>query len=134
VCFIHQDNQKKSKALKNCKIKVIELPQEPVDQVIGLILFYKLNAICEDKIVCTELDISSELGQNIHYLHSINEESTAIPRTGWWADSTPNLSCQSRQTNEKIVKFAKVDTWAQYELDWEHSESSTASIHNINEN
>jgi|688.fasta_scaffold23127_9 hypothetical protein len=134
VCFIHEQNQKKTKQLRNCDLTVVELPQEPVDQIIGLVIFYKINAICEERMLCTELDISSELGQNIHYLHSINEESLAIPKTGWWRDSTPNLSCLSRQTNEKIVKFAKVDSWQQYDLNWDIDDTTSASVHNINEN
>lgn len=134
VCFIHEDNQKKIKQLKNCDLTVVELPQEPVDQIIGLVIFYKINSICEGKIVCTDLDISSEVGQHIHYLHSINEESLAIPKTGWWKDSTPNLSGINRQTSEKIVKFAKVDSWQQYDLNWDNADTTAASIHNINEN
>jgi hypothetical protein len=131
VCFINQENQKKVKNFKNCKINVIELPQDPVDQIIGLVIFYKLNAICEQKMICTDLDISSDLGGNIHYLHSDFEETSAIPDIGWWNDIGPNLTQNTRPNNEKIVQFSKQDTWQQYDLNWNNNESQTASIHSI---
>lgn len=135
ACFIQQDNQKKSKSLKNCKLKVIELPQEPVDQIIGMVLFYKINAVCEGKMSCTDLDISSEIGGHMHYLHSDFEETRAIPDVGWWRDCSPNMSYPTRPSNEKIVKFAKVDTWQQYDLNWSCDQpNSMASIHKLNEN
>jgi hypothetical protein len=131
VCFINQDNQKKVKNLKNCMIKVVELPQLPVDQIIGLVIFYKLNAICEQRMACTDLDIASDLGGNMHYLHSDYEETSAIPLDGWWNDAGPNLSHNDRHNNEKIVKFSKQHTWQQYDLNWISEETQTASIHNI---
>jgi len=131
-CFINQNNQKKIKQLKNCKIKVIELPEEPVDQIIGLVMYYKINAICEQRMRCTDLDISSEVGENICYLHSEYEETSVIPKVGWWHESGPSLTFCNRQSQEKIVKFTKIDTWQQYDLNWAIEESQSASIHNIN--
>lgn len=134
ACFIHQEDQKKANGLRKCQLKVIELPQEPVDQIIGMVIFYKINAICEQRMMCTDLDISSEIGGHMHYLHSDFEETRAIPESGWWRECTPNLSYSARPTNEKIVKFAKVDTWQQYDLNWASDQlNSPASIHSINE-
>jgi hypothetical protein len=131
ACFINQNQTKKIRSLKSCNIKVIDLPQEPVDQIVGLVLFYKINAICEQKFLCTDLDISSELGSNIHYLHSDHERTAAVPDTGWWHDSSPNFHVITRQPNKKIVKFPVMDNWQNLDLFWFPEEIRSASIHKL---
>lgn len=130
-CFIHQENTKKIKALKNCDMTVIDLPQEPVDQIVGLVLFYKINAVCEDRFLCTDLDISSDLGSHIHYLHSQNEKTSAIPDVGWWHDSGPNCCSMARHTDKKVVQFPIQQTWQQLDLAWQDTISQTSSLHTL---
>lgn len=131
ACFIHQDRVKKIRALKNCDITVIDLPQEPVDQIVGLVLFYKINAICEQRFLCTDLDISSELGSHIHYLHSDNEKTAAIPDQGWWHDSSPNCQSLTRQPHKKVVKFPLLMNWQTLDMYWSTESRESATVHKL---
>lgn len=130
-CFIHEENIKKIKSLKTCDITVIDLPQEPVDQIVGLVLFYKINAVCEQRFLCTDLDISSELGSSIHYLHSYNEKTSAIPDSGWWHDSSPNCHSMARQPDKKIVQLPVKNSWQNLDLSWSNNQSFTSSLHQM---
>jgi hypothetical protein len=55
-------------SLRQLGSSVTTMPGDPVDQLIGLMLYYKLNAIMEDRIIVDETEISSMLGENMIYL------------------------------------------------------------------
>jgi len=55
--FINKGNEEQCKLLANAGVKIITLPDEPVDQLIGIMLYCKLNAICEDRMILGELEI-----------------------------------------------------------------------------
>ena len=67
--FINQDNMERAEFLQMLGINVTTLPEEPVDQIVGMMLYYKLNAIMEDRMTVTNLDIASALGDHVWYQH-----------------------------------------------------------------
>ena len=56
-----------TKSLNATGLRVIEFPEEPVDQLVGMMLLNKLNAIMQDRIVVTDIAISSSEGDNTRY-------------------------------------------------------------------
>ena len=101
-------------------MKVCTLPEEPYDQIIGIMLMSKLNAITEGRLVLTDISITSNLSDGVVCLHSIEENTGPFSLNGWWSDSSPNFS-DIKQKGKKVITLKK-NTWGDYNLDWVSSE------------
>lgn len=114
--FIDNANETKAIDLMNAGLNVTTLPGAPADQLIGIMLFHKLNAIMEDRIKVIEIEIST--GSGIIYLHSENETSQDLVQPEWW--SVPDLThCDLDPTDsEKVVSITHNTAWRDLELEW----------------
>jgi hypothetical protein len=117
--FVNQQDTDTVNKLYSAGISVTTLPEQPIDQIVGLMLFAKFNAIMEDRILVRELDIVSDLGDNVHYLHSDQETTFFDFGTGWWHDSGPTHSLQLKHNQKNIVKLKRLPTWQDYDLEWD---------------
>lgn len=117
--FVNQSNTETIKNLVNAGITVTTLPEEPIDQIVGLMLFAKFNSIMEQNIVVKELDIVSDLGDNVHYLHSDNETTFFDFGTGWWHETSPSHSVQLKVNQKNVVKLQRVPSWQDFDLEWD---------------
>ena len=63
-------------------IKVVVVPEEPVDQIIGMMLFSKLNAIMENRMLITTLQLSSLIGDSISYYHDVEDDLGPFTQEG----------------------------------------------------
>lgn len=88
---------------------VIDFPQRPVDQMVGVVFFSKLNAIGGDALKLSALTIESWQGENLSF--TITQDSPEwdfVPNTAkqyyWWNDPEPNFSnfSKDRLTWEQI--------------------------------
>lgn len=120
--FVKQDQTTAIQNLLTAGINVTTTPEDPIDQIIGLVLFSKLNAIMEDHIIVKALDIASDLGDRIHYLHSDQEKTFVNFGTGWWDDATPWHGSNKKPRNKNIVKIQRTPTWEDFDLDWESAD------------
>lgn len=107
-------------------VNVTTLPEEPVDQIIGMMLYNKLNAIMEDRMAVVSLDISSTLGDGVWYQHDEEDmQGPFAPTNGWW-----NLSSLQHETIEledvpnNVVKVISTG-WRELELDWPEETTTT---------
>ena len=80
--FINQADVERAEAFSDVGLNVTTLPEEPVDQVVCIMLFHKLNAIMEGRMKITELVMSSEAGDSIEYFHNENEHTELFPNEG----------------------------------------------------
>lgn len=109
--------------------RLIVLPEEPVDQVIGIMLYSKLNAIMEDRMIITDVEISSTQGDRMRYLHSQNENIGAgFQQTGWWSDPSPSWYDVKSKNKEKVVNLSGRPEWKDYGLDWAEDSPADASV------
>jgi hypothetical protein len=113
------DGQEKTaiKKLIAAGVRVIPLPEKPVDQVVGMMLYCKLDAVMDGRIQVAQLRLSSELGDNVTYLQSSLESLGPFAASGWWNDSDP-VFADSNTRSEKIVSLNQSDTWAGLDLNW----------------
>lgn len=105
-------------------ISVTTLPHEPVDQIIGMALYCKLNAVMEGRMVITDLDFSSHLGDDVWYAHDAEEEIGPFAQKGWW--HTPDLKHNDihvKQSSDKIVSVSPSD-WTEFDLTWPDPDAS----------
>ena len=98
-------------------LKITTIPNIPVDQMIGIMLYYKLNAIMEQRLIVTEVEISSSIGDNIVYLHNEQEDASGVVKPAWW--TTPDLIHHDNLPQaDNIVAINRDRTWRELDLDW----------------
>ena len=86
--FVGPNNQAQAEMFAMMGMNVTTLPEEPVDQIIGLMLYCKLNAIMEDQMLVTKLDIQSYLGDSVWYQHDEDDVIGPFRNNGWWHEPT----------------------------------------------
>jgi hypothetical protein len=99
------------------------LPEEPVDQVVGIMLHCKLNAIVENRMIITETEIASELGENIAYLHNDDEQLGPLSDAGWWQDSDASHCDHQLISTDKVVAVNFNSSWRELNLQWKNESS-----------
>lgn len=116
--FINQSNMERAEMMNIMGINVTTLPQEPVDQIIGMMLYYKLNAITEGRMDITQLDIASSLGDDVWYMHDEEDNPGPFATKGWWDDSsTQHETIETIQAADNVVKVISTG-WYELGLDW----------------
>jgi len=122
--FINSNEQEACRLYNAAGVKITTLPKDPVDQIVGVMMFHKLNAIMEDRISIIETELSSHLGDNMIYLHSENENTEDIEIPKWW--TTPDLTHFELefQDGDTIFKLApgNYSVWSDLGLDWPNEE------------
>lgn len=116
--FINQNNMERAEFLQIMGANVTTLPEEPVDQIVGMMLYYKLNAIMENRMVITALDIASELGDSVWYQHDEDDSAGPFAKDGWWhQSSTQHETIEPEQPSDNVVKVISTG-WHEMGLDW----------------
>lgn len=120
--FVNQDNTDQCAKFLQAGMSVTTLPTEPVDQIIGIMLYYKLNAIMEQNMVIMETELSSVLGDSITYLHSELEHINNIVAPDWW-NTADLVHCDTNLLeHDKIVNMPRATVWRDLDLAWpEHA-------------
>jgi hypothetical protein len=118
--FINGSETSQCRAFAAAGIKMTTLPEEPLDQVIGIMLYCKLNAMLEDRMIIDEIEICSELGENIVYLHSDQESLGPFSLPGWWSESDAVHCDLTLFDSEKIVALHHLGAgWRELGLNWD---------------
>lgn len=123
--FVNQDNETQCKLLATAGVKIITLPDEPVDQLIGIMLYCKLNAICEDRMIIGEIEIESDLGGDVTYVHGEDESIGPYEQPGWWMDPTLMHYNNTITETENIVSLSSVVSWHDLDLHWPENKVNT---------
>lgn len=114
--FIDENLVEIIKTYKNAGIRVIELPEEPYDQIIGMVLLLKLNSIMEGRMHITDLNISSYLSDQVRFT-IVSEIAEHLFDSNQWFHHN-SLETENNVHNEsKIVKLFE-DCWSELGLSW----------------
>ncbi len=142
VIITHTDS--KLRAWQNTGARVIVLPEEPVDQIMGIMLYLKLNSIMENRMVVTDVELSSSIGDSTRYLHSHGEAlGESLSQAGWWLDPSPAWYTVKKNSRNpgKIVNLDRGPEWSDHDLSWEkdinqkdHADSVVFASFNRDEN
>ena len=100
--------------------RIMAVPEEPVDQIIGILLYLKLNAIMENRMVVTDIELWSTQGDDTRYLHSHGENlGPRLGQDGWWTDARPIWGAARQRVDGKVVNLDRPPEWQDYDLGWE---------------
>jgi hypothetical protein len=114
-----QDTEKKAiEKYEKAGMNVLVIPEEPYDQIIGLVLLSKINAIMEDRLIITGITFTSKLASEIKF-HTPIEEIEEFAGNYWWND--PTLRTKNIDKKDKVVKLHD-NNWAELGLTWEQPE------------
>jgi hypothetical protein len=118
VIFINEAEEETCQQLAAAGLKIATLPAEPVDQIIGMMLYSKLGAIMEDRIIINEVEISSSMGEGITYLHAADESLGPLAEPGWWHDADLVHCNNSLVDDTKVVAMHRASAWRDLTLAW----------------
>jgi hypothetical protein len=120
--FINSAETDQCRAFATAGVKLTTLPEDPLDQVIGIMLYCKLNAILESRMIINEIEICSELGENIVYLHNEQDAQGPFADVGWWTEPDAVHCDLTLVNNEKTVALHHVGAgWRELGLNWDES-------------
>lgn len=89
-------------------LRVCTLPEEPYDQIIGIMLLEKINAITEGRLVATDITIGSTMSDGVECLHSEDENIGPFRLAGWWQENNTKIANYApKSKGKKIVKLSK---------------------------
>lgn len=107
----------------DASLKVCTFPEDPFDQMLAIMLVKKLNAILEGRMTVTDVSVTSVYSDEIHHLHSIEENCGPFNISGWWDDSSPkinNINSMSSTKSKKLVKLIKQNiSWDDLSLSYD---------------
>lgn len=108
--FVHNTENKIIEKFTDAGLRVCSLPDEVYDQIITVLLYYKLNAITEGKLHITNIELESELSDGVGFVWEA--ETVEVPfGQGWWTDNTLSI-------NDKPIKKDKVVKLVKKKCDW----------------
>jgi hypothetical protein len=128
--FLDQADAERSNILALLGLNVVTLPGAPVDQMIGIMLTCKLNAITEGRIEILETSVTSDLAQGLWYIHSYTQSVGPFEQPGWWHEPSVNHhNIVFEEDTDKVVKVT-VNPWLEYDLAWSsaNTDSKEAKI------
>jgi hypothetical protein len=124
--FIDESDHDQCVKFVEAGLDITTMPGEPVDQLIGIMLFYKLNAIMENRLIVLETELSSNYGENMVYLHCEEEETLNIATPAWWRTADPIHSDVDMFKSEKVVAMQSGPAWRDLDLAWPDMSSQDA--------
>jgi hypothetical protein len=116
--WVSSEEKKAIEAYQKANISVLEIPEEPFDQIVGMILLLKINAITEGKISVTNIIFGSKLTNNIKFDTSVEEAEALFAGKFWWNTSSPSTVARHINKKEKVVKLVYEDNWNEFGLSW----------------
>jgi len=126
--FIDRADESRAEMLAVLGVNVTTLPADPVDQVVGIMLYCKLNAIMEGRMTVDSLNIASQLGDQVWYLHDAEDSLGMFAVDGWWhSPSAQHHTLTLDAYPDNVIQVAP-SAWIEHGLLW--PEATTESSGN----
>ena len=109
--FVQDTEDKLIEKFTDCGFRVCPLPDEPYDQVIALLVLYKFNVICENKLVMSDITFTSKLSDGVRFKENITTAINTFKNNGWWSQNNCNVNKQKISKKEKVVKLVSKNDW-----------------------
>ena len=121
--FISDQEDDAIEKYMSANLKVSVLPEEPYDQIVGIMLMTKLNAITEGRLVITDVSIYSRMSDGVSCMHSIDDNMGPFILKDWWSENNTKINDYKYSSkNKKILKLTKLVEWSDVFLNWDNVE------------
>jgi hypothetical protein len=117
IVFINQTEIDTIHDMKQAGIRVAILPEDPVDQVVGMILHTKLNLVGEDRIIIRGIRLQSIKGDGIVYEHNEVEFNPFFNQPGWWCTIDPE-DTETIDSPSNITAITATRRWRDLGMTW----------------
>jgi hypothetical protein len=123
--FVNLNDPKSIEMYSKANIRVCPVPDDPFDQIIGLMIMSKCNIITEGHLDITSVEIRSKICDDVVFFISAEEDSEFKHLANvWWNENNPNVSLVKTSKKEKIVELKKdPKDWNSIGLGWKKEES-----------
>ena len=101
--------RKLQKTYQEVGFRTIIFPNEAADQLTGLALYSKLQAVTEDVMDILDISLRSTMGGGISYLHHDEETAGPYEKPGWWTECRSN--CSTLPSTRKKIVTLNTPTW-----------------------
>jgi len=83
-------------------------------------LYTKFNAICDDKIVVTDIQLASALSDGVRYIFAEDDNYSLFETEDWWNDTDIRWFDKSVMKSQEAntVKMQPVVSWHDVDLQW----------------
>jgi hypothetical protein len=100
-------------------LNVCELPDEPYDQILAMVLLLKLNSIAEERLKITDLVIASSLSDGVRFNVVSEVAESAFSGKYWWNSSCTAMNSRDYEMGDhsKVIKLF-TDDWVNLGLSW----------------
>lgn len=129
--FLNLTDSDTIEKLQLAGIKFSELPEQPVDQIVGIILFAKFSAVTEQQLLIQSVKVSSRLGDDIVYEHS-KDDGAAFAADAWW--NSPGPYCSDINTswhNNNLCVVHSDKRWRELGMHWNQQENLSGEGGNV---
>jgi hypothetical protein len=130
--FIKETNTEQIARLQAAGIKTVVIPEEPVDQIIGMMLYSKIGAVMDGRIVLRSVMLSSTAGDDVIYEHDLSESTAPFDEPGWWIQPTPICESETRYDNEtNLFVLSSANQWRDLGLEWSSGSDNKTDSGNV---
>ena len=131
--FLNYEDHETARALVGIGIKSALLPAQPFDQIIGIMLYCKFNAIVENKVEITDVQICSKAGNWVWFLHAQEESVGPFESENWWSEPSIMTMLKPKPTKEKnVVSVERTPSWSDFGLDYKNTDNSAKIFSIVN--
>lgn len=99
-------------------MRVCELPDEPWDQIVAMVLILKLNTILEGRLKITDMVFGSTMSEGVRYNIVYEVAENAFSGLHWWNKADTSIKCNTRDKTEKVIKLFNDCEWQELGLSW----------------
>ena len=108
-------------------LHITTMPGAPVDQLIGIMLYHKLNAVMENRMIVFETELSSAVGEYMVYLHSEEEHTVGYVQPEWWNTADLTHSKFASANSDNVVAIPQATAWGELDMAWTDDEAGDES-------
>jgi hypothetical protein len=105
-------------------VNLITLPAEPVDQLVGIMLQHKLNAIADGRLIVVEIEISSTIGDGLVYTYGEGEDVSDLDIPDWWKSSGLIHHDSNLIDTDNVLSIHQNNVWHELDLAWPNDTDS----------
>lgn len=108
----------------------LDFPEQPLTQVLTLMLMSKLTAMAEGRLEILRVGICSAADDWVMYFCDQADHLHWFEESGWWRDPGPAHATQPRRgrSHGKVISINRDADWKSHDLDWPGADNNLGNV------